>query len=87
MENSPGDQTMLDQLAELYQQQGEHLKAIELYRRAIEQDPNNTSLNRKLGDLYAEIGQTKQAEMNGKSSKRVRRSTNRHQRLGNLSLP
>ena len=87
LRNYPDDLTLLEQLAELYQQQGEHPRAIELYRQAIERDAGNTNLRRKLGDLYAKTGKTTQAVNEWK--KIVADETNQvdqHQRLGAIYL-
>ena len=61
MQQYPDDITLLEQLAELYQQQDDYAKALELYRKAIKRNPENTNLRKKLGALYAEMGKTDQA--------------------------
>ena len=87
MESYPDDFMLMDQLAELYKQQGDHQKAIQLYRRGIERDPNNKNLHRKLGDLYAEIGKTTQAVNEWrKIVERESNQTEQHQRLGAIYL-
>lgn len=87
MQRYPDDITVLEQLAELYRQQGKLAKALELYRRAIEQNPGNTSIRKKLGTLYVELGKTKQAV--AEWQKLVTGETNladRHQQLGAIYL-
>jgi tetratricopeptide (TPR) repeat protein len=44
-------------LANLYKEQGKHSEALSLYRAALEQNPNDTSIMEQLGELYAERGQ------------------------------
>ncbi len=87
MKRHPGDTTLLEKLAVLYQQQGAQPKALELYRSALEQHPGNTSIRKKLGSLYVELGKTKQAVEEWK--KLVAGETNsvaRQQELGALYL-
>ena len=87
LEKNPGDVTLLEKLAALYQQQGAQPKALALYRNALEQHPGNTNLRRKLGTLYVELGKTKQAVAEWK--KLVANETNsaqRQQELGALYL-
>lgn len=58
----PASGNAWDSLAEAYLAQGDREKAIELYRKALELDPDNRDAAKKLGDLGAVPGDDKADE-------------------------
>lgn len=57
----PGQPQYMGLLAELYDQQGQHDKALEQYKRTLELDPDNSMLRIALAEHYYTVGKMEEA--------------------------
>ena len=57
----PNEPQYLGLLAEVYDQQGEHEKALEQYRKTLELDPDNSMLRIALAEHYYTVGKMEEA--------------------------
>ncbi|MEZ4789722.1 MAG: tetratricopeptide repeat protein [Flavobacteriales bacterium] len=57
----PDEPQYMGLLAEIYDQQGEHEKALEQYRKTLEHDPDNSMLRIALAEHYYGVGKMKEA--------------------------
>lgn len=56
IESSPTEQQLYGVLADIYKSQGNESKALEVYERAIKQDPNNPYIQMSLAEYYDRTG-------------------------------
>ena len=84
LKQNPSDTTLLEDLATIYQQQGQQQKALQLYKDVLEKNPTNSSVRQKLGSLYIDLGEKEKAI--AEWNKLVTNGLDRFQQLGTIYL-